>query len=156
MKLKVIYGAPCSGKSTYVRKNITEKDIVYDYDELTRALTYRNKRSAKKDLTHDYVLDFKLVIIRKAREEQNIENIYIISTLLTDTFRKWVSDLDPEYIKMEATREECLSRLENDEMRPDKEEWASKINEWFDTYERKRRKIRETIADELSKHGKGL
>ena len=134
MKLKIVYGAPCSGKSTFVRNNIGENDIVYDYDEITRAITYGAQHLSKRDLTHQYVLDFRLAMIRRFRSEQQIENAWVISSFLTDSFKSFIADLDPEYIQMETSQEECLSRLETDEMRPDKEDWREKINEWFLTY----------------------
>ena len=100
MQLKIVYGAPCSGKSTYVKNHIGDNDIVFDYDELTRALTYRKDHREERGLTHGYVMDFRSVIIRRAREETEIENIWIISTFLTDSFQEWISDMNPEYIKM--------------------------------------------------------
>ena len=32
--VKVVYGPPCSGKSTYARENKGERDVVYDYDRM--------------------------------------------------------------------------------------------------------------------------
>ena len=134
MNLRIVYGAPCSGKTTYVRENIGEKDIVYDYDEISRAITYGEHHLAKRDLTHQYVIDFRLAMINRLKDETEIESAWFISTFLTDTFREYVKDMNPEYIKMDATKEECLARLESDDMRPDKEDWRSKIDEWFDKY----------------------
>ena len=134
-KFIVVHGAPCSGKSTYVRGKITSSDMVYDYDEITRALTYSSSHLSKRELTHGYVLDIRLAIIRRAREEKSLDNIYLLSTFLTESFKKFISDLNPEYVEMQATREECLERLQNDDARPDKEDWAKKINDWYDEYE---------------------
>ena len=131
MELIVVYGPPCAGKSTYVKKHITTNDIVYDYDMLTRALTYGTKHVSKRDLTHKYVIDFRLAIIKRIREDAEISKVYIISTFLTDNFKRFIEDLNPTYIKMECTEEECISRLYDDEERPDKEQWELKIKEWF-------------------------
>lgn len=117
MNLRVVYGAPCSGKSTYVRENIGEKDIVYDYDEISRAITYGQFHVSKRDLTHQYVIDFRLAMINRLKEESEIESAWLISTFLTESFKEYVKDFDPEYIKMEASKEECFERLEKDEDR---------------------------------------
>lgn len=152
MKLIVVYGAPCSGKSTYVRSVITDKDMVYDYDELSRALTYGKHHLSKRDLTHQYVLEFRYAIVKKARAEKDLENIYIISTFITDQFKEWIKDLKPTYHKMEATKEECLERLENDDMRPDKEEWKGKIEEWYRKYEERSMIIKKRVKDKTSNY----
>lgn len=138
MNLRVVYGAPCSGKSTYVRENIGEKDIVYDYDEISRAITYGQFHVSKRDLTHQYVIDFRLAMINRLKEESEIESAWLISTFLTESFKEYVKDFDPEYIKMEASKEECFERLEKDDTRPDKAEWREKIEEWFDKYEERK------------------
>ena len=150
MKLTVVYGAPCSGKSTYVRSVITDKDMVYDYDEITRAITYGKHHLSKRELTHQYVLDFRYAIVKRAREEKGIENIYIISTFITDQFKDWVKDMNPTYHKMEATKEECLERLDKDDMRPDKEEWKSKIEEWYNKYQERSIAIKQRIKTKIN------
>lgn len=134
MNLRIVYGAPCSGKTTYVRENIGESDIVYDYDEISRAITYGKSHLAKRDLTHQYVIDFRLLMVNRLKDETEIKNAWFISTFLTDSFQEYVKDMNPEYIKMDATKTECYERLESDDMRPDKEAWTAKIDEWFDKY----------------------
>ena len=34
VKVKIVYGAPCSGKSTYVRERAGRNDLIFDYDKL--------------------------------------------------------------------------------------------------------------------------
>jgi predicted kinase len=133
MGVKIVYGAPCSGKSTYVREKIKENDIVFDYDAITRALTNSQQHLSKREVSHRYVLDIKLTLIKRYRMGSKAKDLWIISTFLTDSFKKYVHDLKPEYIKMDVSMEECLARLDKDEMRPDKEEWKQKIIEWFET-----------------------
>jgi HK97 family phage prohead protease len=138
MKVKVIHGAPCSGKTTYVKKHIKANDIAYDYDQLSRALQYSGDHKANNEVTHDFVIDFRLAIINRIKyEKERKGNCYFIVTFLTDSFKEYIKDCDVEYIKMEATKEECLERLEKDDERKDKDGWKKKINEWFDKYEGK-------------------
>jgi predicted kinase len=145
MKLIVVYGAPCSGKSTYVKSVITDQDLVYDYDELSRALTYGKHHLSKRELTHPYVIDIRLSILKRARQEEGLKKIYIISTIITDEFKEYIKDMNPTYHKMESTKEECLERLEKDDMRPDKEEWKEKIEEWFGKYQERSQIIKQRI-----------
>jgi HK97 family phage prohead protease len=134
MNLRIVYGAPCSGKTTYVRENIGKDDIVYDYDEISRAITYGQYHLSKRELTHQYVIDFRLSMINRLKNETAINNAWFITSFLTDTFQEYVKDFNPEYIKMDISQDECLARLEKDDMRPDKEAWTEKIAEWFQKY----------------------
>ena len=38
--IKVVYGAPASGKSTYVKEHIKDNDIVYDISENMATITF--------------------------------------------------------------------------------------------------------------------
>jgi hypothetical protein len=137
LSLKVVYGAPCSGKSTYVKKHIGKKDIAYDYDEITRALTYGKEHLSKREITHRYVLDIRYTLINRYKKGTDVETFWLILTFLTDGFKELLKDLDVEYIKMDTDQEECLKRLENDDMRPDKEDWKLKIVQWFNQHSNK-------------------
>ena len=133
MKTKIIYGAPCSGKSTFVRKNIGKKDIVYDYDALSRAITFTDKHLlSQRDHVHNFVIGFRYSLINRLFKEKDSDTAWIIVSKLTETFKNLVAPLDPEYIKMDATIEECYERLEADDDRPDKKGWKKKIDEWFE------------------------
>jgi hypothetical protein len=138
MGLKIVYGPPLSGKSTYVREHIGKNDIVYDYDEITRAITYGKEHLSVRDTSHQYVIDIRLALIKRYRLCSDVKKFWIISTFLTDSFKEFIKDLKPEYIKMDVSLEECLDRLEKDDMRPDKEQWKKKIHEWFDKNGEKR------------------
>lgn len=136
MEVKVIHGAPCSGKSTYVKNNIQKNDLVYDYDELARALTYTKEHLAERALIHQYVLDIRLAILKRLKVEKDLEKVWILSTFLTDKMKKFLEDLEPEYIEMDIGMDECLKRLKDDETRLDKEQWEEKIRDWFSKKEK--------------------
>lgn len=133
MKAKLINGPPCSGKSTYCKKLMTEKDIVYDYDQLSKALNYGFKHKVKREITHPYVIDFRLSILNRMKIDNELDTLYFITTQKpSDSLLKMFDGIDYEIIKMNVTKEECLKRLEKDDNRPDKEAWKKKIEEWFD------------------------
>ncbi len=134
MKFNVVYGAPCSGKSTYCREKIGKNDIVYDYDMLARALTYGKTHTVERGAVHQYILDFRMMLIRRLKNEKEIENVWFISTVLTKGIRELLEPFSPNYIEIKTSKDECLKRLENDDERPDKKVWRKKIEEWFETY----------------------
>ena len=132
--IKVVYGAPCSGKSTYVRENIKDNDVRFDYDLIMQAIS--NKGSYEySDIHLPYVIECRGMIIGKASTDKEVEAAYILTCKITDKLKQELGDLDVEYILMDKTKEECYELLEQDETREDKEFWKQKINEWFDWYE---------------------
>jgi uncharacterized protein len=131
MNLKIVHGPPLSGKSAYVRERIGPNDIVYDYDEINMAITFSSKHLAERPLTHKYVIDFRILMFDRLKSETMIENAWIIVTNLTDSFKAFLDELNPEYIEIKATQEECLNRLEQDDKRPDKDAWRKIILDWF-------------------------
>lgn len=146
MKVIVVYGAPCSGKSTFVRDSITNKDIAYDYDLLTRALKNTDEHSIDRDITDPIVKFFEWALLNKLKEGyDNMPKILYYSTRYpTDFVKEKFKGLKVEYKLIESTKEECLERLEKDDSRPDKEEWKKKIEEWFNKYgdEKRRQKLK--------------
>lgn len=135
-KLKVIWGAPCSGKTTYCQKNLKEKDVVFDFDWMKNALIYGNDHE-KFDWVQDLVLSLRGAFLRNVKDNKNIGQPYFIVTWLTQNMRDFIEEeigLEAEYIRMNTTMEECLKRLEKDDSRPDKESEEKGIREWFDTF----------------------
>lgn len=82
MSFYIITGAPCSGKSTYVRNRLGERDIVFDYDAVARAITGKqghtlaNKRHARKT-----ILAMRAAAIEAwKRGGSGAENFFLISS----------------------------------------------------------------------------
>lgn len=143
MNLIIVHGAPCSGKTTYVRKHIKAKEIVYDYDMLAKAVTFTDKHIiSERKHAHNYIVDFRHSMIRRLGKEKSIKTAYIIKTLLDERFKKLVEPLNPEYIEMETTKEECLKRLEADDERPNKAEWIAAIDKYFEDKEKAAARMR--------------
>lgn len=134
----LIYGPPLSGKTTYVKEMKGFSDIVVDIDKIQEAITlmptYQDVPAVKKNLFNirDLLLDH--IKTRYGRWKtawviggyaNRFDRDMLIKELQIDTV-----------ILMDATKEECLKRLEqaNDYRKEYKIEWESYINKWFDTY----------------------
>lgn len=60
MKFVVVSGPPCSGKSTYVRDNMGDRDVVFDYDRISTALTHVDEHTVNgRSYAHQYVMDMR-------------------------------------------------------------------------------------------------
>lgn len=133
--VEIVYGAPCSGKSTYVREHAMEGDLFYDYDALVRAMTTEDKRGTEKTVAHEVAIGVRGLMINKLADEKcAAKRAYIITRWPTDNLREQLAGMAVVEHRMEASREECLSRLESDDTRTDKAAWRDIINRWFDEH----------------------
>lgn len=80
MNINVICGLPASGKSTYVKRHMTEHDLIYDYDSMMHALSGLPMQQGNHDI-HDYITLFFDQMLRKLKAEQTFNNVWIIRTL---------------------------------------------------------------------------
>lgn len=133
----IVQGAPCSGKTTYCKENMTEKDVVYDADALSNALRYGTEHDRQEylyplvaHLRYQYVY-----FIEHEMQAPEIETFYFITTTLESKDAARLIAYGAEIIQIQATKEECLSNLQKDDSRKDKEYWTQVINDWFDAQE---------------------
>lgn len=141
MKVKLIYGAPCSGKTTYVRDNSKDADFIFDYDRVLTATTNRELHLAEKHILHFCILELRKKFVEVAKNESKIETFWVICSRITESIEELFRDMDTEKIFIEATKEECYDRLDKDKSRPDKEEWRKIIDEWFDKSANENRQV---------------
>lgn len=135
MKVKVIYGCSCSGKSTYVTDRCGDTDVIYDYDKILSAITNRKEHICDKHPAHLHVVSFRSLFTAKISDESGIDTAWIITRWPSDFLKNQLEGCEVEYTKVEATKPECFERLENDSNRPDKEAWRAVIDRWFEEHE---------------------
>ena len=116
--IHVIIGAPCSGKSTYVREHAQKGDVIVDYDEIARAL------GADGHLPDG---DIKQAAFRarKAVIDYCVETkceSWIIHSMPTDEQREAYAKAGAEQIVMETDMETCLQRAADDGRPPGTEQ----------------------------------
>lgn len=138
--IKIVYGAPLSGKSTYVKKHFRAGDIRYDYDELKQCIGLTGTHEEGTEELRDMLLSLRGTYLNKARDMDI--TAWFICTRPSD-FIKEAAGADAEYIYMDVSEEECLKRLEQDDTRPDKELMKTLIKRFFTEQENRNMPIRE-------------
>lgn len=116
--IHVIIGAPCAGKSTYVRENAKSGDVIVDYDALAKAL------GAEGHLPGG---DIKQAAFRarKAAIDYCIETkceAWIIHTSPTDEQREAYEKAGAEFVEIDTDMDTCLQRAIDDERPPETEQ----------------------------------
>ena len=134
MRINVVFGAPCSGKTRYVSKHVGDHDMIYDYDALLYALTNRTEHITEKHAAHVPIVQLRRVLVDLALAERQIPTFWMICSWPNAYTMNAISGLQHEKIYIAATKEQCLDHLANDQSRPDKEAWKTVIEDWFLQY----------------------
>lgn len=105
-------------------------DLVFDFDSIMSAISGAPIHKHNENLV-GYVLDIRNLIIAKLKREEHIDNAWIITTKVSDRFRKSLIGLNAEFIEMKSNIDIVRQRLyENPEGR-NIEVWEKIINDYF-------------------------
>lgn len=129
----IIYGPPCAGKTTFVKENAKENDIVLDIDRLWGAMRaescqkYEKPEALKQNVfaMRDLMLD--MIKTRRGRWK----DAYIIGGYPLQGERERLMDIvgADKAILIDTPKDVCLLRAKE---RP--KEYAGYIEEWFGRY----------------------
>lgn len=139
-KVYIVYGAPCSGKTSFVNASKGNSDIVIDSDDIWECITggvrYYKPNALKQNFfeVRRCMLD---MVKRRFPSSGGWEKAWIIETLPFKTPREEkAKTLDAELIHIDTNKEECLKRLYKDETRKNvRDEWRKYIEEYFTAYQ---------------------
>ena len=124
----LVYGAPCSGKSTWVQSVANDDDLILDVDNIWSAICAADKYHKPARLKAN-VFGIRDCIVDQIRTRTGKwRNAYIIGGFPLRSDRERMCDLlNASAVYIESTLEECLSRAKTDE-------WEDFILEWFVTF----------------------
>lgn len=132
-KVYYVYGAPCSGKSTFVRENKGNSDLVVDIDLIWQAVTggdlYEKPDALKAAV---FGMRDKLYDIVKTRAG-NWQRAWVLSAEPSIPSRdRIINALGAELIEIETPKEICLQRLHDNPDGRDIEKWTGYIERYFE------------------------
>lgn len=138
MSLIIVHGPPCSGKSTYVREHMGERDVCFDYDKIANALTGKQLHTlADKNHARPMVLAARYAMLESYRRHiGGIRDFYVITSSQSPAFWAAMDAYQPETVEIGTDMDTCLAWLANDESRTEKQTWESIIRNWFDRKEK--------------------
>jgi len=132
--ITVVSGAPCSGKTTYVRENADPADIVVDFDLIAQAFG--------SSVSHDHA-PVHVELARLARREAiasvvrltdaglSIPDVWIVDTAPGHAALARYSAVGARFEVCDPGLDECLARA----LRDRRPEWTiAEIHRWYDTH----------------------
>ena len=132
----LVYGAPLSGKSTFVKKSMSAGDLVIDIDSVWECISNlsRYEKPGRLKAVVFKVRDQLLDCVKYRVGKWN--NAYIIGGYpLQGERERLIKELGAREVFIEATEEECIERLKAAGDGRDFNEWQGYIRDWFDRYD---------------------
>jgi 5-methylcytosine-specific restriction protein A len=130
----IVWGAPASGKTRYVRDNKGDYDVVFDLDYILKALTMGSRHTEDAKLFAFPMRETFYRTVEKVKD--NVDHIWIIACLPEKKERdKLAARLDAELIYMDADILTCKDRASDDPERENKAEQYEFINKHFNRLE---------------------
>lgn len=130
----VVYGAPLSGKTTWVKNNMSEGDMVVDMDSIWQCISGCD-RYIKPNRLKSVAFKVRDSLIESIKYRYGKwSNAYIIGGYPYQSERERLcKELGAREIFIDVSKDECLDRLQNSDDRK-KDEWRKYIDEWFARY----------------------
>lgn len=124
----LIYGSPCSGKSTYISQHLSRDDVVADVDLIYAAISGRDAHDADLYI-HEMALALYSNLLDMIRDRQGgFKNAYVCS--IANTPEQLKADMErinaDECVFIDTPLEVCMERAKD---RDESFTWL--IAEWF-------------------------
>lgn len=127
-KVYIVYGAPCSGKTTWVSEQATPDDLIVDIDSIWECLTVADKYHKPSRLKANVFGVRDCLIDQIKTRKGNWCNAYLIGGYPLATDRERLSQmLRAELVFIDESFETCMERAKTDE-------WKEFIQNWFESY----------------------
>jgi predicted kinase len=122
----VVFGPPCSGKSTYIDNHANDKDYIIDTDRLALAILGKEAYKLRTRQQANIILNARDAMVRSMLKEEI--KIWIPTTYIHAGVFK---GLEYQLIHMDTTQHQCFEYLKASG-REDHEQQRQIIQAWFD------------------------
>lgn len=137
-KIYIVYGAPLSGKSTFVNKNKQYGDLIIDIDRIWECISGVHHLDGKPNGLKKNVFAIRDLLYEQVKHRVGFyNNCYIIGGFaLISERERLASELNAELVYIDTTESECLERINTIENEQIKKNYEKYIREWFERYDR--------------------
>lgn len=131
----LVYGSPLSGKSTFVRENMSEGDFVLDVDNIWQCVSGCD-RYIKPNRLRSCVFGIRDRMLDMVRMRQGKWlNAWVVGGYpLSSERERLINSLGAREVFVDTSQEECLERLRNISDGRCVEEWEKYISDWWEKF----------------------
>lgn len=136
-KVYYVYGAPCSGKTTFVNNIKGNSDLIIDMDNIWQCITNGERYEKPNALkTNAFAVRDLLLEMVKTRAGKWERAFIVTGGAVKSERERQIALYGAEAIYIDTDKETCLKRLYGDCGRSEvqKKEWVKYIDRWFDDY----------------------
>lgn len=151
MQIKVVWGPPGSGKTTFVNDRKGENDLIYDFDTLMRDLSGLDLYDRNNNLLY-YLISIRDEIIWRLKNETSLDSAWLIFSYPEGDLKASLDDLSASFVLMDTDKQTCIDRINADPARKNKTEWIQVIENWFDKYNKQNQASNKKEVDQRVKH----
>lgn len=131
----LVYGSPLSGKSTFVRDNMSEGDFILDVDNIWQCVSGCD-RYVKPNRLRSCVFGIRDRMLDMVRMRQGKWlNAWVVGGYpLSSERERLINSLGAREVFVDTSQEECLERLRNISDGRCVEEWEKYISDWWEKF----------------------
>ena len=112
----IVWGAPASGKSTYVREHLQPGDLVVDFDAIKYAISFSHASNENLFPIAAGIREYLLQAIENGQAD--CRNVWVIGCFPRRSERNELAErIGAEMIHMDADYKACIERAGNDKQR---------------------------------------
>ncbi len=132
----IVYGSPCSGKSSYVTEAMSEGDLIIDLDSIWQCVSGCD-RYTKPNRLKSVVFSVRDNLLESVKYRRGKWlNAYIVGGYPFTAERERLADmLGARLIHIDTTKEECVNRLLASNDGRDIEQWIKYIDDYWLQYD---------------------
>lgn len=131
----LVYGSPLAGKSSFIKDNAEQGDLIIDIDNIWQCISGCDRYVKPKRLNSNVFIIRDTLLDMVRMRAGKWQNAYICGGYpLIGERERLCKSLGAKEIFIDTSKEECLSRLEADTSGRNKAEWERYINNWWRDY----------------------
>ena len=135
-KVYIVHGSPLSGKTSFVKENKTDRDLVVDIDMIWSAVTL-DQMYVKNNYLKSNIFAVRDNLLEQIKMRRGTwQNAWVIGAYPMRGERERLADrLSAELIHIDTDKDTCLERLYSTADNRDINAWSSYIDDYFNQYQ---------------------
>lgn len=132
-KVYIVYGSPLAGKTSYVKAQLQQGDMLIDIDRIWECITGYNHLQCKPDGLKRNVFAIKDLLYEQVKHKVGLyNNCYIVGGFsLRGERERLAKDFNAELIYIDTPKDVCIDRIKDIKDKVIASNYKKYIEDWF-------------------------